>query len=303
MVLLSTDREQLVAWRDAIALFLRERLALELRPGTRELLPLAGGVEFVGWKTWWNHRVPRRQTLGNLTVALDRFALGWTKPAFGGAAVRIDLTRRQPVRRVRGRAFGAAPGSPVEALRDVLASYAGHLSHGNAGTQWEELWRTRGWLAGLFARDRWQLAMRWPEPSVAALPPTAAESRYGDRYRRAIVGAGDDCLVFWRVGRFVEFHGPQRVLAERVLGLRSVPIGRGDYAFTAGFPFQLSSIFVARAVAAVTSVVLLSAKTGRSPDATHRLTLVAARSAADRAQIRRRPSHMSSKLQNGDMSA
>lgn len=256
MVLLSTDREELVEWRAAIATFLRERLALELRPGTKELLPLAGGVEFVGWKTWWNRRVPRRQTVGNLVRALNRFEDDWTEPAFGGDAVRINLNRRRPVRRARGRATMTATRSPTESLRDVLASYSGHLSHGAVGRQWETLWRARGWLGSLFVRAGWKLAVRWPAADSAAPPLVAARKRYGDRYRAAVAGAGEDCLVFWLVGRFVEFHGPQRLLAERVLGLRRAHIGRGDYAFTAGFPHALTSIFVAKAVAAGLSVML-----------------------------------------------
>ncbi len=290
-VLLSTDREQLVEWRGAIESFLRERLALELRPGTKELLPLAGGVEFVGWKTWANHRVPRRQTVGNLVRAVDRFERCWTEPAFGGDAVCINPGRRRPVRRARGRALVTAPSSPVEHLRDVLASYSGHLRHGDAGARWETVWCTHGWLGALLVRDGWKLTMRWPAPREVVAQSAGPKPRYGDRYRAAIAGAGEDCLVFWRVGRFVEFHGPQRVLAERVLGLRRVHLGRGDYAFTAGFPHYLTPVFVARAVAAGTSVLLVPRRRGgdgQSPGATRGPTIVAAAAAGAGWSVRSR---------------
>jgi len=65
----------------------------------------------------------------------------------------------------------------------------------------------------------------------------------------------------------VEFHGPQRVLAERVLGLRPVHIGRGDYAFTVGFPGHLASAFAKRAVGAGVSVVLPVTNPGKSGSA------------------------------------
>lgn len=64
MILLSTDAAELARARAEIAMFLRERLRLELRPEPRDPFPITWGVEFVGWKTWWNRRLSRRRTLG-----------------------------------------------------------------------------------------------------------------------------------------------------------------------------------------------------------------------------------------------
>jgi len=72
MILVSTDREELVRARAAIETFLRERLRLELRPEPRDPFPVGRGIEFVGWKTWWNRRLPRRRTLGSLEARLGR---------------------------------------------------------------------------------------------------------------------------------------------------------------------------------------------------------------------------------------
>jgi hypothetical protein len=51
-----------------------------------------------------------------------------------------------------------------------------------------------------------------------------------------------------RVGRFIEFYGPQRVLAERVLGLRRAYLPRAGYGFLAGFPAWLGGRFGERAL-------------------------------------------------------
>ena len=59
--------------------------------------------------------------------------------------------------------------------------------------------------------------------------------------------AGKGSLVFFQVGRFIEFYGPQRFLAVRTLGLRSAAITRAGYAFTAGFPTHLSGLYASRA--------------------------------------------------------
>ena len=60
--------------------------------------------------------------------------------------------------------------------------------------------------------------------------------------------AGDDHLVFFPCGRFIEFYGPQRLTATSALGLRVVALPRASYAFTAGFPVWLSGEYTSRAV-------------------------------------------------------
>ena len=47
-------------------------------------------------------------------------------------------------------------------------------------------------------------------------------------------------LIFFQVGRFIEFYGPQRFLAVRALGLRAVAMDRGRFAIMAGFPACVS---------------------------------------------------------------
>lgn len=54
--------------------------------------------------------------------------------------------------------------------------------------------------------------------------------------------------MFCPVGRFVEFRGPQRLLAERVLGLRTARIPRGGFALVCGFPRRLAACFRERAL-------------------------------------------------------
>lgn len=76
------------------------------------------------------------------------------------------------------------------------------------------------------------------------------------RHRRLARSGGADVLVFATVGRYVEFFGPQRVLAQRVLGLRPVPIARFGWGLTAGFPVWHAARFAQRALAAGVGVLL-----------------------------------------------
>jgi hypothetical protein len=235
LVLLSRDREELVHRRQAISDFLHARLRLRLRPGGLEPFPVGRGVEFVGWKTWRNRRLPRRRTLGNLRGRLQSFEQRAVRRV-GRAAGRIDWQK------VAARATGPRTELDVGKLHAALASYSGHLRHGAAWSAWAAAWEDHPWLTWLFVRDAWRARRLW----------IARERRagrgFGLAYRRMLRGFPSDCLVFLRVGRFVEFYGPQRIMAERVLGLRAAWLPRAGYALTAGFPVGSLRRFAGRAL-------------------------------------------------------
>jgi hypothetical protein len=101
----------------------------------------------------------------------------------------------------------------------------------------------------LFRRQDWALDLRWSPHRLAHLCRFQAQYGYVLRY------TGDDCLVLFPYGCFLEFYGPQRRLAASALGLRSRALPRASYAFTAGFPMWLSGIYTSRAVRQGLSVV------------------------------------------------
>ena len=83
------------------------------------------------------------------------------------------------------------------------------------------------------------------------------------QYWRLARHAGNDSLVFFQVGRFVEFYGPQRLLASRILGLRAARIDRGRFALTAGFPTRLCEIYLLRAIRQSVEVVVVREEAAR----------------------------------------
>ncbi len=222
-------QQELVQWCAAIEGFLQERLKLELRPELTAPFPVGKGIDFVGWKTWWNRRVPRRRTLGNVRTRLETFERVAVRPMRGGMARRIDLRRQDPA-------------ESVEQLQSALASYAGHLRHGAVWRAWEELWKQYPWLGALFERRGWALAERWSRRRIARA------RRFQSQYWHVARHAGDGCLVFCQVGRFIEFYGPQRIVATQVLGLHPAALPRAGYAFTVGFPARLSGLYTSRAI-------------------------------------------------------
>ena len=245
MILLGSDPVQLQDCKNAIEGFLASALRLRLRPDTKAPFRVDRGVDFVGWKTFWNRRVVRRQTLGNCSRRLRSFERSHVRPAWNGAAQRIDLVSSRPA---------------VAILGAALASYCGHLRHGAAWRQWCEMVARHDWFDALFRRDAdnlWRLRERWPKKAVAG--------RFSRQYGHLVLCAGDDALVFCQVGRFVEFYGPQRERAAQVLRLLRIEMKRGGYGFCVGFPGALRADFLSRAVRAGWPVVDVRALAGAGP--------------------------------------
>jgi hypothetical protein len=124
----------------------------------------------------------------------------------------------------------------------VLASYAGHLRHGSSWRVWARVWGRYPWLPALIDRQAWAVDERWSRRRV-----TRAR-RFQSQYWRPAQLAGQDSLIFFRVGRFIEFYGPQRLAATNALRLNTAVLPRGSYGFTADFPVRLLRPYASRAL-------------------------------------------------------
>lgn len=231
VVLLGASRQELLTRQDAIAAFLGRRLRLSLRADTPPPRPVSAGVTFVGWRTWGDRRLARRQTLANLDRRCGDFGRRQVRRAHGGLAQRVQL-----------------PAVPVQRLRAALASFAAHLRHGATWRDWRAAWARHAWLEAIFARDAWRLRLRY---APARRPGWAAA------YRLLLRRAAPATLLFLPRGRFVEFHGPQRLRAARALGLRHVWLPRAGWALGAGFHRRRTAHCARRALAAGYAVALL----------------------------------------------
>ena len=100
-VLLSADRDELLAWRGRIEDYLREALAVELNPRER-LRPLSDGVDFLGYMVRRDYRLVRRP---GSQCAQDAAAGLPGAPGVG--------TRRDSDLPLRGGGLGAASGGAV----------------------------------------------------------------------------------------------------------------------------------------------------------------------------------------------
>ena len=203
--------------------------------------PVGRGVDFVGWRTWPSHRLARRRTLAAAAARLACFERQAVRRAFAGRAWRIELAGARLWPR-RGARRMARPGPlRLPDLAAALASYGGHLCHGNAWRDWQQSLERHAWAVALLRVDGWRVRERWAPFDL--LHPCSRHA-----YAAIARAAGRSTLVFTRVGRYVEFFGPQRLLAQDRLGLRPVAIRRFGYGLTAGFPICREARMVERAL-------------------------------------------------------
>ncbi len=232
LVLLDEDQETLREWRERIGDFLQQELKLALREPKAEPKPTRRGIEFVGWKTFYSYRLPRKRTLASCDRRLERFEQREVRNLWRGAARCIAISRRD-----------GGGKSALEALHATLASYSGHLRHGATWDRWTALWQRYPWLDAIFAREGWGVRLRWPTQAIGG-------PRFARQYRRLVRKVGERTLVFCQVGTFIEFYGLQRLLATDVLRLSPAAVPRGGFGLCVGFPAKMRVEYVSRAVRA-----------------------------------------------------
>jgi RNA-directed DNA polymerase len=60
---IATPKEQLEIWKQEISGFLRERLKLELHREKSRIISLLRGIDFVGFRNFYNHRLLRKRNI------------------------------------------------------------------------------------------------------------------------------------------------------------------------------------------------------------------------------------------------
>lgn len=129
-VLVAPDAARLVAWRDAIIDFLRDRLQLSLR-SVATPQPASNGVDFLGYVVRHSHRLVRRRVLNNCKAALR------------------DFEAAHVLRRAHGDLL-CLTAAAARRLHALMASYRAHFSHAQAHRLWVHLWRRFASLAAVY---------------------------------------------------------------------------------------------------------------------------------------------------------
>lgn len=206
-ILLSTDREQLVAWRGLIETYLADTLKLALNPKER-LVPVSNGIDFLGYVVRRDHLLVRRRVVNHLKEKLR-------------AHEALLVQEQAGVRRYR---FDAAV---LDKLHASVSSYLGHFKLANSWALWQSLWSEFHSLSQYFEFDaeHWRLVRKYP---VSAGLTTVRRQYRFFRWRFP------DDVIFFQVGRFMECYDIGPVDWVQSMGLKRMGWNRRGARY--GFP-------------------------------------------------------------------
>ena len=72
-VILHKSKKQLQIWKNEVDKFLRIKLKIELHPDKSRVINLSRGVDFVGFRNFYNHTLLRKRNIGNMKRKINLF--------------------------------------------------------------------------------------------------------------------------------------------------------------------------------------------------------------------------------------
>ena len=72
-VILHSSKSQLEEWKSQISEFLKISLKLELHPDKSKIIPLSRGVDFVGFRNFYNFRLLRKRNIRKIKNKIEIF--------------------------------------------------------------------------------------------------------------------------------------------------------------------------------------------------------------------------------------
>ena len=75
-VILHESKEQLNLWKEQIRLFLKESLNLELHPQKSRIISLSRGIDLVGFRIFYHHKLLRKRNLRSINSKILEFSNG-----------------------------------------------------------------------------------------------------------------------------------------------------------------------------------------------------------------------------------
>ena len=75
-VVLHYSKQQLKIWKEKMNQFLKNELKLELHPEKSKIVLLGGGVDFVGFRNFYQFKLLRKRNIGNMKRKIEMFKGG-----------------------------------------------------------------------------------------------------------------------------------------------------------------------------------------------------------------------------------
>ena len=71
-VILHSSKMQLGIWQGLSNKYLKEELKIELHPEKSKIIPLANGIDFVGFRNFYHHKLLRKRNIGKMINQIER---------------------------------------------------------------------------------------------------------------------------------------------------------------------------------------------------------------------------------------
>ncbi len=245
-LLLSANQAELYEWKNRIADFLRDRLAIHLKLGSK-IHRISEGSDFLGYIIRPDYVLVRRRVVNNLKYKLALFkekmvsivtvGAGCGRSDRGCAAIKSNITY-QKITLDRFK---------VVELRQVLSSYLGHFKHAQSYQLVNSLFEKHAWLNFIFRYENEGIRERYvPKNEFRSL-------RSQIRFFRCLL---EGMVIFCTMGKFIETYDNDARFMQNVLGGKLQKGFRG-MKVALGFPVSRKNAYISKALANGYSVAVL----------------------------------------------
>lgn len=181
---------------------------LELNPSRERLRTVGDGVDFLGYIVRRDYLLVRRRVVGHLRERLQRYERQLVLEGPGYRRFRFDPAK-------------------LDEMQAVLASYLGHFKLAASYRLRQRMWRRFSFLGEFMDMAAGSGKLTRKDVCPAGVRGVVRQYQH---FRRRFPGD----VLFFQVGRFMEFYQPGDALIARELGLAGMAANRRGARY--GFP-------------------------------------------------------------------
>ena len=121
-VILHESKEKLEKWKIEINNFLIDKLKLELHPSKSHVLRLSGGINFLGFRIFYNYKLVRKSNLKNFERKFNRLRILFDEGVIG---------REKALRSLEGWLAYCSHANTYKYRKHFIRNFNKHFSHGS----------------------------------------------------------------------------------------------------------------------------------------------------------------------------
>ena len=121
-VILHESKEQLEEWKNKIDKFLKEKLKIELHPSKSHVLRLNGGINFLGFRIFYHHKLLRKSNLKNFNRKFNNLKILFNEEVIG---------REKALGSLEGWLAYCSHANTHKYRKHLMKDFNKNFSHGN----------------------------------------------------------------------------------------------------------------------------------------------------------------------------